>query len=741
MKCVLSVGALAAALGLFLFVVLSRPRGAEGTAALLLLPAHNPCDNCHSLHNAPGQTLTDDVVVEDLCLTCHGPAGPSPRKAEVHRNKTGSAYTFTMTCTVCHNPHNHPTNWLGGVNLRLVGTERAGQITTPNSGVRDVAFESRGADSGGATLHSYADADQDANSVYDGVCEVCHTLTGVHQNSPAGYHQHQVGNSCLTCHPHVGQGGNVGAFLVDPTLQCADCHDRTLTPRREVLGEFSRQSHHVQGAVASGDCEACHSQTVHAKGTVRLKNADDPSNETLVVELTGDPITVPAEAAKLTSVCLACHDANAAGGSPPFSDGLTPPDINSDWAAASHNSAGYSCYGDGASGCHATAHGSDKRTLLSLPTVAPTPPDNAEEEEGFCYTCHDGSPSSTNIQGEFQKGANTSAQTFHHPIRDTEQGAGRSVECTDCHNPHQATNANKIRGVTGIDLRGNAVGPGTGNPRDPVQYEVCLKCHGDTYVANRDINGDGFNDTSNKRRDFNDSASAYHPVQQAGRNRSGALQAQLVGGLDTLSTILCSDCHNNEQTNNAQGPASNSAASPQGPHGSTIFPLLRAASDLRNSDPGGNVQPSQLALCFLCHDQARLIGARRFSDGARTNFYGAGRDNLHEFHVTNLQEATCRSCHYNSHGNQSASNTNYRITDGATTNNSSPPIGYKTRNVNFSPALQPNNFALPTWWLNVATRDRTCDLTCHGTNHNETYNPFQEHGQSGQDNDPLTYTP
>ncbi len=739
---------------LVLAAVVSRPRGAEGSAAVLLLAAHDPCGNCHSMHTAPGQTLTNDAVVEDLCLTCHGPAGPSPKKAEVHQHKTGSTYDFAMTCTACHNPHNHPTNWLGGTNLRLVGDERSAKITTPNSGVRDVVFESRGADSGGAALHSYADADQDANGVYDGVCEVCHTLTGVHQNSSAGYHRHQRGNSCLTCHPHVGQGGNVGAFLVDPTLECADCHNRPLDPRRAVISEFARRSHHVQGPVASADCRACHIQTRHSKGTVRLANADDPTNETLVVELTGDPVAAPADAAKLTPFCLACHDANAANGAPPFSDGVTPPNIDAGWAEASHKTVGYSCFGDGASGCHATAHGSDKQNLLAPHGVSPTPPANAEEEEGFCYTCHDGAPASTNIQGEFQKGANTAVRTFHHQVRDTEQSGGRVVECTSCHNPHQATNANKVRGVRGTDLRGNPVGPGTGNPRDALEYEVCLNCHGDTYLANRDINADGFNDTSNKRRDFNDSASAYHAVQQAGRNRSGAIQAALVGGLDTLSVIKCSDCHNNEQTRNALGRASNSAASPKGPHGSILYPILRDTSDLRAIQPAGQARSGQFRLCFLCHDKDKLKGekdgnvGRDFAAGARTNFYGGSKDNLHWFHLSDFAGATCRSCHYNTHGNQSASNTIYRIIDGGppTDYATGPPIGYKTRMVNFSPSVQARTgFTKPVFRIDVGTRNRGCLLVCHGTDHDGTgdftYNPQARHGQPGMDNDPLKYTP
>jgi len=301
-------------------------------------------------------------------------------------------------------------------------------------------------------------------------------------------------------------------------------------------------------------------------------------------------------------------------------------------------------------------------------------PDDAED---LCSTCHDGAPA-VNIRSEFAKGTNTPVQTFHHPVLDSEQAVGRSVECHDCHNPHRATAADPIRGATGIDLAGNPMGPGSGNPAPVAEYNVCLKCHGDTYLAGRDINGDGFADTTNKRLDFALDASAYHPVSQPGRNTSGAMQAQLLGGLTTGSTILCSDCHNNEQTANAQGRAASSAAAPQGPHGSTIFPLLRAVSDLRGL-PTNTPAAGSFELCFLCHDQAKLVNARRFGDGARTNFYGGAKDSLHWFHLVDFGQVSCRSCHYSSHGNSAAPNTTYRIESNGTliASGDTPPVAPK----------------------------------------------------------------
>lgn len=172
-----------------------------------LNPDHGTCSICHSIHSAPGQSLTNDAVVEVLCLSCHGPAaGGATKKAEVHKNKDGSSYSFFMTCPDCHDPHDHRGNWLGGTNLAQVGKNIPGsydaRISTPNSGVKDVVFESRGASVGDPSLHSFADNDQDGNGTYDGACEVCHTLTRFHRNNSSGNHSHQTGRTCTNCHNH-----------------------------------------------------------------------------------------------------------------------------------------------------------------------------------------------------------------------------------------------------------------------------------------------------------------------------------------------------------------------------------------------------------------------------------------------------------------------------------------------------------------------------------------------------------
>ena len=201
-----------------------------GTARALN-PNHE-CAFCHTLHDAPGTKLTSDVDVEVLCLTCHGPAGMSVLKADIHINDSGSDYDpFLITCLQCHDPHSDRTNWLGshshpdsstwtGTNIKLLGFRDASGVAVIQttewdddndvyvSGERPIVFEQLG-DRRDADLqiHSFADADQDGNGVKDGACETCHTQTRHHcngdpDNSGNCDEDHNTGRTCTQCHGH-----------------------------------------------------------------------------------------------------------------------------------------------------------------------------------------------------------------------------------------------------------------------------------------------------------------------------------------------------------------------------------------------------------------------------------------------------------------------------------------------------------------------------------------------------------
>ncbi len=274
-------------------------------------------------------------------------------------------------------------------------------------------------------------------------------------------------------------------------------------------------------------------------------------------------------------------------------------------------------------------------------------------EENLCERCHRSSaltPAGVapDIQTEINKRHPVGGAGSGHPIDDTtlagrhtvresipltiaEGGryvAQKHVECYDCHNPHAVKaggnspgiwdDGGRLKGIRYIMLDGTICDPvSSTNPAactaftggktsvQPFIYELCFKCHGDSYASfvpdrpcspactdNNPLrttvaqNGcvtrtpaSTCTDGSNKRLEFNTSTNAndgfggtlagnraYHPVGAPGRNTSRRLCLQLktkpsgsgTGGftnidcssdaaaqitLDNL-TIYCTDCHN-----------------------------------------------------------------------------------------------------------------------------------------------------------------------------------------------------
>lgn len=444
---------------------------------------HDDCDYCHNVHGGGGFIpLTDHNRDVDLCLSCHDDGAPPtyngetvPKGVAVHAG-TDHAVADTTSCIDCHD---HEGEAAG--NLALIPR----QLNSRYTGLKTVVFTAR------TGTNSFADG----NTTYDGVCEVCHTQTTYHLSTGGGA-SHNAGQECVTCHAHDAGFQGAGG--------CTACHN---TPqdngdgvpvggRRAVVGEFARASHHVlvtpADSIPDGDCTTCHDMAQHQQGSVRLKNAD---NAGIIYTLTGDPATSSTEAVKLTAFCLACHDADAAGGGVPFSDGQTPPVIdNAFWVASSHeqSAAIVGCYGNGQFGCHATGHGSAKQNLLAPAGTPPTPPANAEEEEGFCFNCHDADgPAGSDIAGAFQPSIlwvqapvapndNVNLNDRHDVQQAAQAQSGAKVECTDCHNPHRDTQAQPF--VTDPDPNDGRV-PGTGQVYSDTDFasEFCMDCHDGSY--------------------------------------------------------------------------------------------------------------------------------------------------------------------------------------------------------------------------------------------------------------------
>ena len=482
---------------------------------------HN-CSFCHDLHGGTSDDLKVMEIVEDLCWSCHDnailpgaevlrdgvPVAVPQNEYEVHDGAKHTTFSRPPTgCWDCHAHEGDADDGTHGTNLSMIPAFMA----TPVSDTMEVIFQSRGSDASEPTLYSFADGDEDNDSAYTGVCEVCHTETSNHQNGTNlpdnSSHAHERGRTCSDCHTHDKGFAGGGP--------CASCHDTggqgTTGPnsRRAIIPELSRVSHHVGASYVDDDCLVCHDQSRHQQGNVRLWDVDSPDTLTSIV-LAGNPLTSSTEAAKLSTFCLGCHDADGAGGAVPFSDLVTPPEIDATlWAASSHEGspAIAGCYGNGTFGCHASAHGSEKLNLLAPAESAPNATTLYEEEEGFCLACHDSDgPASTDLKSAFDEPinwvqvptgltANPNLNDRHDVQQEAQARSGAVIECSSCHNPHTATSAQPF--ILDPDPSdGHVVGT------DYYYYsassddlsEFCLDCHDGSFAPGTQDQSHGITD-------------------------------------------------------------------------------------------------------------------------------------------------------------------------------------------------------------------------------------------------------
>jgi len=219
-------------------------------------------------------------------------------------------------------------------------------------------------------------------------------------------------------------------------------------------------------------------------------------------------------------------------------------------------------------------------------------------------------------------------------------------------------------------------------------------------------------------------------VAAPGRNISTALFNQLKAAFnlstkDDLNslTIQCTDCHNSEATGAVNGPVTVSnlrttdrpsnynGTAPLGPHGSTASAsgnqgetvVMLRANYRRDVGKGSfsSYDPANFALCFLCHEEQAFTS----KDNSLTRFV------LHEKHVKG-EKASCATCHWNTHSNVDATNTEYVGLD---------QLGPATNLINFAPIVQANHGQKPRWGYYSNIDKMGCDLVCHGVVHNPKY--------------------
>ncbi len=601
----------------------------------------------------------------------------------------------------------------------------------------------------------------------DEVCVFCHTPHGAYQSRPI-WNRNLAYQDGPTLYDLYGSS-TLDSNVVRPTgasKLCLSCHDGTLAigslmnldaqrpasvpmaggvttmpPGRTLLGTDLRNDHPISMTPNTAvdpeirlpppgdDVRLREGSTPGVKDTVQCTSCHDPhlaSFKFLVKDNTRG------------AVCLTCHDKPQWLGS------------RHEASLAPYPAGGTRTVGDlGCLACHAPHNGQSPSRLLQTSNQSVGTP-FPWAEENVCFSCHQaGGTGIDPARGRAAPDIRTQMQKFtHHPVElktDEHQpvftnhvpepepalNSRKHVECADCHNPHrvQALPGNVYEGMKGISLSGSVVVDDAAT--DLHQYELCLRCHGDTFATfippapTRPPSG------GNKRLEFQPTNDSFHPVPGPGRNQSTFLNnvldvpdGQLKGNdwqgnrLNRSSTLLCTDCHNNDQTSDTNGSARSSPSGPKGPHGSTNSRMLRANYSTQvgssSGPPFGGYSPTNFALCFLCHDEQRLLGL----SVNRSNFYqqggvGAGRGNLHWVHLVDRTNAGCHECHYNVHSNVQAASTDYRNV-----------LGTDTHLVNFAPTVQPfpgndpwfgDRPTLPRYGRTPTAPSRPyCFLSCHG---------------------------
>ena len=370
---------------------------------------------------------------------------------------------------------------------------------------------------------------------------------------------------CTSCHnPHAATFAKFlrANYYNEPEnpatgkLLCLYCHDKpgwsgsshdaaTFIPpaNPSSANPYNFDGSHTAGQYA---CRSCHDPHT-AQGAKRLLREGVDFNNNMAIENT----------------CYLCHRPASDMGYPPN----PPPDIRSEFYKDVNLGRG----GSGSAMNLTMAQGHE-------PVFVSRPQEGVELYSSFPPLFNEYSPGST--------------------IYDTVH-----VECVDCHNPHQVTRTNRLKGMKGIDINGNPVGTKIpGNSREPYVHEVCLRCHGNSYTnlflgnsypdntlyrSNPRIEGPtdqnmSMKGYSNKRKEFDPETPdiepwhtqelknpSFHPVGAAGRNGTSHLCQQLavafnlkdndsnpsgtVGDCNnnpaaTLQriTITCTDCHNND---------------------------------------------------------------------------------------------------------------------------------------------------------------------------------------------------
>jgi hypothetical protein len=452
---------------------------------------------------------------------------------------------------------------------------------------------------------------------------------------------------CLSCHDGsvaVGRTVGIGTLQMTGTLRA------NLGTQLQGSHPFSMQPQLKDNATLVSTLVASHAtkdSTVSlVANNIECSTCHDVHNQYRDLRSTKFLVRDNAE----SRLCFACHDVGArtvAG----INNSLTawPNSAHALSTAVVSQLGGYSTVKEFAcSNCH-SSHNALGTGLLSRRSNIPA---NVDETSQTCFPCHDGSANLAhpllNVVGAFngQQGHPfADASNLHRMDEPVVLDRNRHTTCADCHNSHAAQPTTFFAatpdlrpsqiGVAGVNLNGVVVTTAT------YQYENCLRCHGASqnkqslpaygYMPARALFS---GDTLDVSLQFAHGATSSHPVMHDAANlaRPSLRNSMwniggIVPGRAMSPRILCTDCHNNDNSREFGGTG------PNGPHGSINYHILERQYLLSQVGSGAspgttivNLYPNPIldsapaspySLCAKCHDLNNINSNQSWSEHSR----------------------------------------------------------------------------------------------------------------------------
>lgn len=265
--------------------------------------AGGSCLSCHDAHGGASHALLAAGTIQATCTQCH----PAIEGTHQHAPYAAGA------CGECHDPHGAENQHLliGGT-----GTDLCNRCHAPVVFAMASQRHSHAAVKGGCSAchapHA-ADATGLLHAPARELCVSCHTDVGnTISHATVSHDPVLAGEQCVTCHdPHASSHPKM--LRASQSTVCLRCHDAEVNGASgrvvAAMGKALATSPVVHGAVAHGDCSACHS--VHGATHLRLLRQLNP-----------DTFADPYDAGNY-AMCFGCHDRAIADESSPtqFRDG------------------------------------------------------------------------------------------------------------------------------------------------------------------------------------------------------------------------------------------------------------------------------------------------------------------------------------------------------------------------------------------------------------------------------------